>query len=100
MELARHGAYANHGEKTRKAKITADWKSSKEMLEVRSVQTVRDFNGEGTYKYYMRYDLEEVGAIIEALSKACRDIDSDTLKTALRGRVADLLKIANTVSLA
>jgi len=100
MELARHGARANHGEKIRKAKVTADWKSSKEMLEVRSVQTVRDFNGDGSYKYYMRYDLDEVGAIIEALSRACRDIDADALKSSLRGRVADLLKIANTVSLA
>lgn len=101
MELARHGAYANHGEKCRKAKdISAAWQAGKKVLEVRCSQSLRDFNTDATYRYYVRFGLNEVGQLIDALAKSCRDIDPDELKVALRGRVPELLKIANVISMA
>ena len=99
MEIARHGAAANHGEKVRRSNdISVRWQPINQKIETRINVGLKDFNTDARYRYYVRHSLDEYGKMTAALANRIADIPPSVLRDELREFVPDLLKLANSVA--
>ena len=99
MEISRIGAAANHGSRSvRINELQFAWQIGSATMQAKSAKSVGDFATESRHRYTIRMSLEEVGLLLESLAKDCAEIEDEVLRTVLRPRVADLLKIATRAS--
>ena len=78
MKMARHGAQAHHGTKTKSiSKLSMQWRDSDKSIKIRTEKWVSDFNSSSDYIYYYDFDVKEICQIISCLSKASKNMDDE-----------------------